>query len=654
MLTDEDKEKVRNATDIAELVSETVALRPRGADLWGLCPFHHEKSPSFHVVPSRGLWKCFGCGRGGDCFAFVMERDHVEFPESVRILADRAGITLSDDGTRYRSSSASGGAAHRNRLYAAMEAAVQFYHRQLTRVRSPEADQARAYLGGRGFGSKVSDDWDLGFAPGRGALLRELSSQGFTKKELVDARLVSQRDGGEPRDAFYNRVMFPIRDERGRVVALGGRVMDDSKPKYINSADSPIYSKTHTLFALDRAKSYITAQMEVVVEEGYTDVISTHLAGIKNAVAPLGTSLTAQHVKMLSRFLTASGERVSRGKIICLFDGDAAGLRAAERALSFSNLTSAQMYCVVLPDGKDPAEFLAEKGADAMRELLARPVALASFVVDRHLDKFDLLSPQGRANALADVVSAMGPLKGGPLAGQYVRYVAGRLSVDESTVSAALAKVRWVAPLAEEPESYGAGAGAGSATLALGDSTSSRKASAAGEANSLPTNPQGSAATLQQTDLLPEDKRAIKLEREVLSTIAEFVDAARPFEEALSQIEWADPRHQAICWAMLALPAGATAMQALSAAQQVEPQAAQILADGTSQLPSEEGGHRVLTILVGELQIMSLRRQIDRATTRLRASTAAGDPQGYDSLYAEVVRLQRDLQQLERRQRESL
>lgn len=653
MLTDEDKEKVRNATDIAELVAETVVLRPRGSDLWGCCPFHQEKSPSFHVVPSRGLWKCFGCGRGGDCFSFVMERDHVDFPDAVRILADRAGVTLSDDGRSPRGSSGSG-AAHRSRLYQAMDAAVQFYHRQLTRVRSPQADQARSYLAGRGFGSNVAAEWCLGFAPGRGALLTELSSQGFTRKELVDARLLTQREGGEPRDAFYNRVMFPIRDERGRVVALGGRVMDDGKPKYINSADSPIYSKTRTLFALDKAKAYITAQMEVVIEEGYTDVISTHLAGIRNAVAPLGTSLTAQHVKMLSRYLTSPGDRVSRGRIICLFDGDAAGLRAAERALSFCNLTSAQMYCVVLPGGMDPAEFLAAQGADAMRDLLSRPVALARFVVDRHLERFDLLSPEGRANALADVVSAMGPLKGGPLAGQYVRHVAGRLGVDPQTVSAALSQVRWVLPSEGALERDLAG-GEGQELL---PDTSDRGPSSADDADWPTEGRRRAAGAAQAAPLLPEDARAVRLEHEVLSTISGCVDAARSYEEVLSQVVWADPRNQAVCWAMLALPAGATPMQALAAAEQAEPDAAQILADGTSQLVGDADGHRALGILVGELQILSLRRQVRRATERLRASTAAGtaqvgDVQEYDSLFTEVVQLQRRLQELEMRQREA-
>lgn len=639
MIRDDEKERVREATDIVELVSETVQLTPRGSDLWGCCPFHHEKSPSFHVVPSRGLWKCFGCGRGGDVFSFVMERDHVDFYDAVRILADRAGIQLSEqEQGRVRHGSSS----RRARLYEAMEAAVRFYHRQLTSVRSEDADRARSYLAGRGFGLEVADRWDLGFAPGRGSLVGELSARGFTRQEMVDARLASKRDDGTVRDAFYGRVMFPICDERGRVVALGGRVMDDSKPKYVNSADSPIYSKSHTVFALDRAKGSITAQMEVIIEEGYTDVISTHEAGITNAVAPLGTSLTAQHVKMLSRFLTASGDRVARGRIICLFDGDAAGVRAAERALSFMPLTSAQMYCVVLPDDKDPAEFLASDGPDAMRELLSRPTPLARFVIDRHLARFDLTTPEGRANALPDVVQAMGPLKGNA---DYVSYVAGRLYVSEDTVRTALSRVRWAPPSVSDDEGPDAGA-----PVAPGaqQGLDLRRATPG-----VPEEADSRGADAVVRALTPEDARMVQVEREVLSTMAENVDAAQPYAQRIAQVQWADPRHQTIAWALLALPPGSSALDALGAVEAVEPQAASILADGTHALEDEGGGEqRTLEILIDDLTMRSLRRQINAGLARLRATSPSDDPRAYDDLFSEVSGLQKRLRDLERQQRQ--
>ena len=641
MFTDEEKQKVRDATDLAALVGETVVLRPRGADLWGCCPFHHEKSPSFHVIPSRGLWKCFGCGKGGDCFAYVQEREHLEFPDAVRFLADRAGITLSDE--RYEGRRG-GSRSKKQRLYEAMEAAAQFYHLQLTRVRSEGADAARSYLGGRGFGSAVAQRWDLGYAPGSGTMVRELTSRGFTRQELIDAKLAVVRDGSA-RDAFYNRVMFPIRDERGRVVALGGRVMDQSKPKYINSAESPIYSKSHTMFALDRAKSHITARMEAIVEEGYTDVIATHEAGIENAVAPLGTALTANHVKMLSRFLTASGDKVSRGRIVCLFDGDEAGVRAAERALGFVSLTSATFYCVVLPGGQDPAEFLEHEGADALRALLADPVPLARFVVDRHLARFDITTPEGRASALADCVQAMAPLKGTALADDYIAYVAGRLMVDASTVRGAFANVRWTPPSDDDaPSTFGGRAG----TLDYDDAPLDRfDEGFARDSAAYDTAPP-------QAPLLPDDARMVHVEREVLSTIAGDVGAALGYADRVARLLWADPRHEAIAWALLSLPAGSTPLEALGAAEAVVPEAAEILADGTAGLAGEGegmGSEQRLQIMLDDLEARSLRRRIDAGRAQLRTMSAAADPEAFNSLFSELSGLQRNLRELESRMR---
>ena len=449
MFTPEEKQKVREATDLVQLVGETVALRQRGHDMWGCCPFHHEKSPSFHVMPDRGFWKCFSCGKGGDCFNFVMERDHVEFPEAVRILADRAGIVLSDDGSSYKRDP---NATQKGRLYEVVQAAAEFYHAQLTRSRTPAAAAARDYLGHRGFGSAVAQNWTLGYAPGMGALSRHLSSLGFSPREMVDANLAIRRDDGTLADRFYNRVMFLIRDERGRAVGFGGRVLDDSKPKYLNTSDTAVFHKKANLFALERAKASITANLEAIVMEGYTDVISSHEAGITNCVAPLGTSFTSQQVKMLSRYLTPAGERLSRGRIVCLFDGDEAGLKAAERAMQYVTTTTAGMYCVVLPGGMDPAEYIAAQGVQAMRDRIAERVPLVRFVIDRHLDRFDISTPEARALALADVVGAMGPIKGSVLADEYVDYVAGRLLADVSTVRAALANVRWVAPREDDSD----------------------------------------------------------------------------------------------------------------------------------------------------------------------------------------------------------
>lgn len=629
MFTPEDKQKIREATDLVALVGETVVLRQRGNDFWGCCPFHNEKSPSFHVMPDRGFWKCFSCGKGGDCFSYVMERDHLEFPDAVRALAERAGIDLPDDAPYERRFS---GTAKKSRLYEAVEEAANYYHLQLTRVRSAGADAARAYLGGREFGSVVSDRWNLGYAPGNGQLVRHLTDRGFTPREMVEANLAVRRDNGSYQDRFHNRVMFPIKDDRGRYIGLGGRVLDDGKPKYLNTSETPIFHKGSNLFALDMAKSHITAQMEAVVMEGYTDVIASHEAGIHNVVAPLGTAFRPRHVKLLSRFLTAAGERLTRGRIVCLFDGDEAGIKAAERALEFVSLTTASFYCVVLPGGADPAEFLASDGPDALRALIAQPQPLVRFVIDRHLDRFDVSTPEQRALALADVVQAMAPIKGTSLADEYVDYVAGRLLAEPSTVRGALAAVRWTPPRDDDEEAVeplvASGDGPAQAVLPLGGGSG--------------TGPVPNGAPT----LLPGDARMVRIEREVLSTMAAAIDEARPLAERIAQMEWVDPNHEAIAWAILATPEGSGVQDVLTAAESVCPQAVSILADGALSLEEGTSTDRALTILLDDLEMRGLRRRIEQGRARLRAS-ALEDGQDYDALFSELAALQQRLKELE-------
>ena len=629
MFTPEEKQKVREATDLVQLVGETVALRQRGHDMWGCCPFHHEKSPSFHVMPDRGFWKCFSCGKGGDCFNFVMERDHVEFPEAVRILADRAGIVLSDDGSSYKRDP---NATQKGRLYEVVQAAAEFYHAQLTRSRTPAAAAARDYLGHRGFGSAVAQNWTLGYAPGMGALSRHLSSLGFSPREMVDANLAIRRDDGTLADRFYNRVMFLIRDERGRAVGFGGRVLDDSKPKYLNTSDTAVFHKKANLFALERAKASITANLEAIVMEGYTDVISSHEAGITNCVAPLGTSFTSQQVKMLSRYLTPAGERLSRGRIVCLFDGDEAGLKAAERAMQYVTTTTAGMYCVVLPGGMDPAEYIAAQGVQAMRDRIAERVPLVRFVIDRHLDRFDISTPEARALALADVVGAMGPIKGSVLADEYVDYVAGRLLADVSTVRAALANVRWVAPREDDSDDAPL-ISVRQQSLDVRDSEPSYE-----HVQPTPVVP-----------LLPEDARALQLERELLSALAADVRVAKCYADRVAQLTWRDPSHEAIAWAIMAVQDDATPLQVLDDAEAVCPGAAQILASGAREIEADKSACAV-EVLLDDIEARELRRAIEAGRSELRAI----DPQDTTTLrdkMAALSDLQQRLMQLEDRRR---
>lgn len=622
-MSQEDKDRVREATDLVALVGETVLLQPRGGEFWGCCPFHHEKSPSFHVIPSQQRWKCFGCGKGGDCFQFVMERDNVDFPDALRTLADRAGIELAQDVSYARRR---GSGSRRARLFEALEAAQRFYNAQLTRVRGSGPDRARAYLGGRGMGLEVAQRWGLGYAPGSGSLTSELLRQGFTRQELLDAKLATDK-GGKLRDFFFDRVVIPIRDESGRTCAFGGRILAGDGPKYVNSPESAVYNKSKTVFALDRAKGSVTASGEVVVVEGYFDAISMHEAGIKNVVAPCGTALTPQQVKAFSRFLSPAGDRMARGRVVFFQDADEAGLKASERAFQYTTFTTASLYRSVLPEGKDPDEYLREHTADELRGVLAAAEPLARFVIDRHLEACDVTTPEGRALALSDVAQAMGPIKGTSLADDYASYVAGRLGVDPQTVKAALAQVRW-APQRVDADDEGP----------------TRPAQ-------LVVDARAEAPRRTAPVLLPDDARTVRVEREVLSTMAACVDEARPFAERVAQLTWADPRDEAMAWALLATPEGTTPLQALSAAEAVVPEAAQILADGDAALSGEPDSTRALEILLDDLEMRSVRRRIDEGRGRLKVTDAGADPEAFNELFSELTALQRRLKDLEERMR---
>jgi len=441
-ITDEDVARVRDATDLVSLISERVVLRQKGRLFWGLCPFHGEKTPSFKVDPATQLWHCFGCGAGGDVFGFVMKVDNVDFPDGIRMLADRANIELHEE---------QGGAprGHKERLFAVLEETTAFYHHALTSSRDAGAASAREYLSARGFGSDVAKQWRLGFATGRNALVRHLTSKGFTAEELVDANVALRSEGGTLKDRFYDRIMFPIADLQGRVIAYGGRVVSKGEPKYLNTNDTPVFHKSANLYAIDRAKGPITATGTAIVAEGYTDVIALHAAGFPAAVAALGTALTKQHVKLLGRFAK---------RIVYLFDGDEAGLRAADRAVEFVDRdvtpeaggSRVELAVAVLPQGLDPADFVAQRGSEALREVIDNAEPLLRFAIERRLARWDLERPEERARALKDAAAVLAPIKDSLLAADYANYIADRLFTDYAIVQRAI-RDSVVAPHAAQP-----------------------------------------------------------------------------------------------------------------------------------------------------------------------------------------------------------
>lgn len=432
-ISDEDVDRVREATDVVDLIAESVQLKKKGRLFWGCCPFHSEKTPSFKIDPGTQLWHCFGCGVGGDAFGYVMRTESLEFPDAVRALADRARIEIVEEG---------GGLPRgmKERLMAALEESADFYHKYLLSSRDAGPAAARDYLSARGFTSEVAKEFQLGYAPGRSVLVTHLTQKGFSAEELIKANVALKDDRtGRVRDRFYERVMFPIRDLAGRCVGFGGRVVGKGEPKYLNTQETPVFHKSRNLYAIDRAKNEIVTSKPstAVVVEGYTDVIAMHEAGIKNTVATLGTALTAEHVKLLSRFAK---------RVVYLFDGDEAGMRAADRAAEFidSTLTpeagssKIDLGVALIPEGKDPADYVSSAGAGAMRDLIDSAVPLLQFVIDRRMAVHDLTKPEERIKALRDGAAVLAAVKESILAHDYANYIADRLQIDFNTVQHAI------------------------------------------------------------------------------------------------------------------------------------------------------------------------------------------------------------------------
>ncbi|MDP3630933.1 MAG: DNA primase [Actinomycetota bacterium] len=435
-ISDEDVARVRDATDLIALVSESLVLKKKGRLFWGNCPFHGEKTPSFKIDPASQLWHCFGCGLGGDAFGYMMRAENLEFPDAVRRLADRARIEIVEEG------GTGVPAGRKERLIAACDAAAEYFHKNLTTGKSPGAMQAREYLKKRGFGSDVAKRWRLGYAPnGRDEVTKALVTQGFTRDELVEANISLAVENGGFKDRFYNRIMFPIADLHGRTIAFGGRVVGAGEPKYLNSQETPIFHKSANMYGIDRARNEIVTSGTAAVVEGYTDVIALAEAGLGFAVATLGTSLTERHVKLLGRFAK---------KVVYLFDGDEAGIRAANRAGEFidwsvtpeAGAARVELGVSVIPDGLDPADFVVARGVDELRALIEGAQPLLRFVVDQRLSAHDLGTPEGKSAALHDAVQPLAVLKGSILAQEYASYLADRLLTPVEVVQRAMAHTR--------------------------------------------------------------------------------------------------------------------------------------------------------------------------------------------------------------------
>ncbi|HWJ85412.1 MAG TPA: DNA primase, partial [Cellulomonas sp.] len=454
----EDVEAVRERARIEEIVGAHVALKPAGVgSLKGLCPFHDEKSPSFHVRPQVGRYHCFGCGEGGDVISFVQQVDGLGFTEAVEYLASRVGIQLRyEEGGAPRPGDEPG---KRRRLIEAHAVAETYFREQLA---SPGAAAGRTFLAERGFDRSAAEHFGVGFAPqGWDSLLRHLRGRGFTEAELTASGLVSQGQRGIY-DRFRGRLVWPIREVTGETVGFGARRLfdEDPGPKYLNTPETPLYRKSHVLYGLDLAKRDMQRDKRVVVVEGYTDVMAMQLSGIGSAVATCGTAFGPDHARIVRRLVgdsgssggvqLASGTSVG-GEIIFTFDGDAAGQKAALRAFGEDQSFSAQTFVAVEPSGMDPCELRQAKGPDAVRALVAGRQPLYEFVIRSTLATFDLATAEGRVGALRAAAPVVAGIRDAALRPEYTRLLAGWLGIeDQDSVRRAVAGASRVTPRPDE------------------------------------------------------------------------------------------------------------------------------------------------------------------------------------------------------------
>ena len=421
-------EATRQSIDVAELIGRYTPLTRSGRSLKACCPFHDEKTPSFHVWRETGTWKCFGCGKGGNMFSFLMEKEGLPFPEAARQLAREAGIELHDaPGARER-------ASRMQQLREVMEWACRDFE---SRLRMPEGQPAVDYLKRRGITGESAAHFRLGVSPqGWQTLLDRGRADGFPEELLVEAGLAIQRDPEKGRgpgayDRFRGRLMFPIADAQGRIIAFGARTLGDDEPKYLNSPETPLYTKGNHVYALHLAKPAMLKHGDAAVMEGYTDVVMAHQGGFACAVAGLGTALTSAQASALARF--------AKKRVWLVYDGDAAGMRAAQRAVSAFLSEDVEARVAVLPPGVDPCDLVANGGEAALRERLDDSTEAFEYLINASCEEHDASTPAGASRALAGILTELAGLRSSVVARRgYVRLLANALGMDEHLVSAEL------------------------------------------------------------------------------------------------------------------------------------------------------------------------------------------------------------------------
>lgn len=428
MISRQTVDEVILRNDIESLVGSYVSLKRAGSNLKGLCPFHSEKTPSFVVYPADNSFYCFGCGIGGNVVTFVRQIEHLDYPDAIEFLAKRAGISVvRDDDVEYKKSSG----ISKDRLLKMNVDAAKFFHGMLF-SKNPDSEAALKYfVEDRGLSMTAIKHFGLGYAPNSyDAMIRFMTSLGYTKDELVEGFFAAKHEKGHYYDNFRNRVMFPIIDASGNVIAFGGRVMDDSKPKYRNTMDTVAFKKSRNLFALNFAKQ--TCQQQLILCEGYMDVISLHVAGFTNAVATLGTAITAEQARLMSRYTK---------KVMICYDSDEAGQKAAQRAMKMLGEVGLDVGVIRFPGAKDPDEYIKTYGKEKFADIINRSQSKFDYNMDVILSKYDINLPQDKINALNELITLISHIYSEAERSIYINEVSQKLGVDAKVIASDVKRI---------------------------------------------------------------------------------------------------------------------------------------------------------------------------------------------------------------------
>jgi DNA primase len=638
-----DIDEVRSRVNLADVIGEYVTLKSAGVgSMKGLCPFHDERSPSFHVRPQVGYYHCFGCNESGDVFTFLQKLDHVTFSEAVERMAGRIGFEL-----HYEDGGQASDYSSRARLLAANDAARDYFIEQLV---TPEAEVGRRFLGERGFDPAAAARFGVGFAPkGWDNLGKHLRGRGFTAEELSAAGLTSTGDRGSY-DRFRGRLIWPIRDQTGQTVGFGARrLLDDDKgPKYLNTPETLVYHKAQVLYGLDLAKRDIARSHQVVVVEGYTDVMACHLAGVTTAVATCGTAFGVDHIKIMRRVL--SDDSAGLGEVIFTFDPDAAGQKAALRAFSEEQRFAAQTYVAVAPDGLDPCDLRLGRGDDAVRRLVAGKKPMFEFVIKQRLSTFDLNTVEGRVAALRAAAPVVADIRDPAIRPGYARELARLLGMDIPEVMRAVDASRRSDDSAQNGAREHGGQGRELAQRGHSGGEQSRGELAQRQPASTEDGPQSITSleiiepvAISLTQL--PSTTAMRLERDALMAMLQF--PTKVGSELLARATLVGFSNGALALVRDAIATNLDSHERhdwVMVIQEAVPEAVKQLVAQLAVAPVPERPERDIDLYLREVTISLIERDLVRRKEELlgqsQRTDPAADPDAYRALQVQIVRVE--------------